>query len=146
MESLVGSWDLIGTYRQRGDGGCDYYLGRNPRGRLTYTNEGFMHAIMISDTRPQPTSSQLSTSEKVEMFDTLIAYSGTYRVEDRKVTHHVDAAWNEAWIGRDKVRFFELNEGRLAILTEPTPDPKDGSSVVYVVEWQRSRTAVEGLL
>jgi transposase len=36
--------------------------------------------------------------EKVKLFNTMLAYSGTYTVEDDRVIHHVDAAWNPAWL------------------------------------------------
>ena len=138
MKSLVGSWELVSTYRLRADGTRVYYLGDKPRGRLTYTAEGYMHAIMAASERPRPRGPALDEREKAGMFDTLVAYSGSYRIEQNQVIHHVDAAWNEGWLGQDKARFFELKGDQLSILTAPTPDPTDGSMVVYVVEWKLS--------
>jgi hypothetical protein len=31
----------------------------------------------------------------------MVAYTGRYTIADGKLVHHVDAAWNEAWIGTD---------------------------------------------
>ena len=136
MEGLVGSWELLGVYRQRQDGTRDPLFGENPRGRLTYTADGVVHAILVGDDRPQPPSMDISDTDKVRLFQTVVAYSGTYRLDGNKVTHAVDVSWNQVWTKTDLVRFFELNGNRLRILTEPTTDPLDGSTNTYIVEWQ----------
>lgn len=138
MRALLGSWNLVSTYRRRGDGTRVPYLGENPRGRLTYTGDGRVHAIMVADDRPKPLNRKLSDSDKVRLFESCIAYSGTYVVEGNQVTHRIDLSCNELWSGEEKVRHFELSGDSLHILTEPTPDPSDGAPVVYVVEWQRA--------
>lgn len=139
MQALLGSWDLISTYRRREDGTRVLYLGDNPRGRLTYTADGKVHAIMVADGRPKPPDGKLAASDKIRLFESVIAYSGTYEVKDNKVTHRIDLSWNELWSGEDKVRYFELDGDHLHILTALTPDPNDGAMVTYVVEWRRAR-------
>ena len=48
----------------------------------------------------QPLSGAVPTAEeKVQLFDSMLAYTATYTVDSDKVVHHVDAAWTPAWIG-----------------------------------------------
>jgi Lipocalin-like domain len=46
----------------------------------------------------------------------MVAYSATYTVESDKVVHHVDAAWNPAWVGH-LIRPFILDGDTLVIRT-----------------------------
>ena len=61
-----------------------------------------------------------SDEEKIALFDTMFAYSGSYTVESDRVVHHVDLSWNEAWSGTDQVRFCKVDERTLTIL-RPLP-------------------------
>ena len=138
MQSLIGSWNLVGWYREGKDGIRLPNGGQNPRGRLTYTEDGYMHAILVSDGRPEMDGGSVSRDNKVRLFETIMAYSGTYRIEGNRIVHSVDLSWNEVWSGTDKIRFFTLEGNRLTVATAPVQDLYDGSTNVYVVEWMRS--------
>ncbi len=69
----------------------------------------------------------------------MLAYAGTYTVDDEKAVHHVDAAWNEAWTGTDQVRFYKLDGNRLAISGAPAPDPYTGQEIVHRIAFERLR-------
>jgi hypothetical protein len=70
----------------------------------------------------------------------MFAYTGLYRIEGNRLTTRVDVAWNEAWKGRDEVRFFRLEGDKLFIETAPTVSvnyPELGQ-VRGILEWERS--------
>jgi hypothetical protein len=71
------------------------------------------------------------------LFDSIFAYAGTYPMHDNHIVHHVDASWNQAWTGGDRVRFFKLNGSILEITAAPTPDPYTGRTVVGRVTFQK---------
>jgi hypothetical protein len=137
MADIVGSWELQSLYRQRHDGSREALYGDRPSGRLTYTPDGVVHAILVSDDRPCPSSMDMADKDRAGLFQTMVAYSGTYRVEGNKVIHAVDVSWNQLWTSTDLVRFYELKDDVLRIITAPTVDPLDGTSNIYVLEWRR---------
>ena len=47
----------------------------------------------------------------------MIAYSGTYRLEDDRWITRVDVAWNPEWVGTEQVRQFTLENDQLKVLT-----------------------------
>jgi hypothetical protein len=53
----------------------------------------------------------------------MIAYSGTYTLDDEKVIHHVDVSWNQAFTKTDLIRFYKLANGILTITAGPNPTP-----------------------
>jgi hypothetical protein len=136
MQSLLGSWKLVALYRKKETGERVTYMGERPSGRITYTEDGRMHAIVVADSRPRP-EARPSESDKARLFETTVAYSGTYRVEGATVTHSVDVSWNEQWTGHDQVRYFDLAGDQLTISTGPIPDPVDGETSTYIIEWRR---------
>ena len=140
MEKLLGSWDLVDWYRLAADGSRTPNGGSNPAGRLTYSADGTMHAIIVASGRPSPVDMNISAEDKVKLFETLLAYSGTFRVEAGRVIHRVDVSWNGLWTGQDLIRLFELHDNTLRITTEPSRDLYDGTTNVYVVDWVKTVT------
>jgi Lipocalin-like domain len=49
--------------------------------------------------------------------NTLVAYTGTYRLEGEEWITNLDVAWNPEWIGTEQKRFFKLEGDRLQVLT-----------------------------
>ena len=94
-------------------------LGQNPRGTVVYTPQRVTFLI-TKHNRARPEQLPPSDEEKIALFDTMFAYSGTYTVESDRVVHHVDLSWNEAWSGTDQVRFCEVDEQTLTYL-RPLP-------------------------
>ncbi len=61
--------------------------------------------------------------QQAALFRTMLSYTGTYWVEDDKFITKVDLSWNEAWNGMDQVRYFQLDENRLDIVSAWAPSP-----------------------
>jgi Lipocalin-like domain len=81
---------------------------------------------VVKRDRPSPASLPPSGSEKVELFDSMLAYAGTYTLHNDHVVHHVDASWNQAFTGIDMIRFYKLDGSMLEIWGAPAPDPYTG--------------------
>jgi len=58
-----------------------------------------------------------TTQERADLLDTLVAYSGIYRLEEDVWITKVDVAWNPEWVGTEQKRFFKLEGDRLQVLT-----------------------------
>ena len=64
------------------------------------------------------TSRERPDNDPTALFETMIAYSGSCRIEDGdKLIIKVDTAWHPAWIGTEQVRFFKVDSGVLSITT-----------------------------
>jgi hypothetical protein len=55
-----------------------------------------MHAIVVRRDRATRQKLPPTDAEKLRLFDSMLAYAGTYNLEEDKVVHHVDTSWNQA--------------------------------------------------
>lgn len=58
-----------------------------------------------------------TAQERADLLGSLVAYTGTYRIEGDKWITKVEVAWNPEWVGTEQTRFFKVDSGRLQILT-----------------------------
>ena len=138
-DRLVGTYRLLSYQRKLvATGETEDLLGKAPTGYIIYTRGGRMMAFFASDVRPRPTDfATITDKERADLFKTMVAYSGTYDFDGQKVTHHIDASWNQFWTGTNVVRHVAF-EGRRAIYTtEPAPSSVDGKLSVVVLVWEK---------
>ena len=134
---ILGSWRMTSwVTRDVATGERQDALGQNPRGAVVYTPQRVTFLI-TKNNRARPEQAPPSDEEKIALFDTMFAYSGTYTVELDRVVHHVDLSWNEAWSGTDQVRFCKVDERTLTYTSTPAKNPFDGREIVHEVTWER---------
>ena len=138
--ALLGTWRMISWVRElAATGERTDALGPRPTGYLSYQPDGRVMAVVFSRDRAKPLGPTLSEEEKAGLFDTLVAYAGTYSVETDRVVHHIDASWNETWTGTDQVRFCKLDGDRLSLQGAPRNDIRTGEEVTYRMTFERCR-------
>jgi hypothetical protein len=124
---IVGTWKVQSFVREvLATGERLKEFGEKPNGYIIYQPDGRMFFMFVSDNRAAPTGTFPTDEEKVRLFGTLSAYSGTYVVEGNKATHKVDLSWNQSWTGSDQVRFFKIDGTTLTITTAINKSPRDG--------------------
>ena len=131
QQSLVGTYKVISTDVEVG-GSATQPLGKTPHGYLVLTPTRAVF-FFTAENRKFGTS----VDEKAALFDTLVGWSGVYRVEGGKIVFAVDASWVENWNGKDQVRNWALSGNRLTFTSNPIPfarDPSKTSVVRWVVE------------
>ena len=65
-----------------------------------------------------------NTDEKqLALFRTLMAYTGSYRIEGERFIAKIDVSWNQAWNGSEQERFFKLEGDALEVSTAWMPNP-----------------------
>jgi len=131
QQSLVGTYKVISTDVEVG-GSVTQPLGKTPHGYLVLTPTRAVF-FFTAENRKFGTS----VDEKAALFDTLVGWSGVYRVEGGKIVFAVDASWVENWNGKDQVRNWALSGNRLTFTSDPIPfarDPSKTSIVRWVVE------------
>jgi hypothetical protein len=111
-------------------------MGADPIGYIAYHADGRMMATVFSRSRGSFNGPKPTADDKVRLFDSMLAYVARYTLEDDKVVHHVEAAWNPGW-QVDLVRPFKLDGNRLIISDAPSRDPLTGEEVVYRLEFEK---------
>ena len=111
---IQGIWKLVGYEIEiQSTGQKEPAMGPNPTGYTVFTLEGRVWFVLTGgDRKPAKTA-----EEKAELLNTVVAYTGKYRVEGNKWITKVDVAWNPEWVGTEQVRTFKLEGNRLQVLT-----------------------------
>jgi len=136
VNDLRGCWRLISQHGEtQGTNEREYVFGERPFGRLVLTPDGHMIALLVAKDRKEGKSD----SDQAALFRSMLAYTGTYRVEGDRIIVKVDASWNEAWTETDQVRFYKLDGDRLDIVSAWLPHPfiADSPPVRGVLSWRR---------
>ena len=132
QQSLIGTYKVISTDVEVG-GSATQPLGKTPHGSLVLTPTRAVF-FFTAENRKFGTS----VDEKAALFDTLVGWSGVYRVEGGKIIFAVDASWVENWNGKDQVRNWALSGNRLTFTSDPIPFPRDPSKTSVVRQvWEK---------
>ncbi|EBA07643.1 lipocalin-like domain-containing protein [Sagittula stellata] len=136
-EELIGSWRMDAWTRTSvATGETTDALGPSPIGYIAYHRCGRMMASVFRRDRFPPTSQAWTVEEKAKLFDDMLAYVATYRLEGNRVIHEVDGSWNPNWQGALD-RPFTLEGDRLVISGAPGIDPATGEEVIYRMEFTK---------
>lgn len=115
-------------------------MGKHPNGLITFTKEGRVHVIIAAEIRPLLSSEAVvPDSEKVALYDSFMAYSGTYTIEDNNYcTFNIDISWNRSWEGTSLKRIFHLSRNNLEIDLLPQIGI-DGNLVTAKLTWLKEK-------
>ena len=104
-------------------------------GYLTYTKGGRMLWAHFGDNRPKP-AMPFTDADRVKLFSTLSAGSGTYKVEGKTVTVTYDTSWHELWTGTTQKRTFEIVGNMLTVTSDPVKNA-NGVETRFVITLER---------
>lgn len=110
LQNIVGSWALESFDIEKLDKTVAPW-GKNATGLLIFAPSGHMSVSINRDLGE-------GDSEAQRIFDSILFYSGTFRVEGDTVYNLVQNASNPARIGKEMTRFASL-AGDLLTLTTP---------------------------
>jgi len=137
---LVGTWRLVSSQATVVDNGMtEVTFTENPKGYLILTPWERMMTVCIGGdgARKKVPTSQADLSE---LWRTMLAYTGTYRVEGDELVTKVDVSWYELWTGTEQRRRFTLEGDTLTIVTKPQPigaGDRANAMVSFKVVWER---------
>jgi hypothetical protein len=126
--------------------------GPQPLGYLTYTDDGYMHAILMDPDRPKmgtPTE-EFGKRTGIRRLAFLLgeipaltrhteatmrsaAYTGTWDVHGPEIIHHVTASVLPDWIGTDLVRTYQFHADHMT-LTAHYPNDQH-----IALTWQKTQ-------
>jgi hypothetical protein len=138
VASLAGTWELVGAYREHGDGSRSDDYGSKPRGTLTVGDDGY-YALQIYHAERPPFDGDFRAGLPSEYKRLLLAMSthfGTISVAGGKLVFRISAASNPQWDGSVQRRSYTLQGDVLEWRVPPRPDGDVPISV-----WRRLRRA-----
>ena len=115
--ALLGWWKITSFHVELEDSGerLNTY-GIDPLGHIVVTDDRIMSIL---------TSRERTDKDSAALFETMMAYSGSCRVEDDgKLVIRVDTAWHPAWVGTEQLRFFSVDGDTLSTTTAWQSHPK----------------------
>ncbi len=111
LNALVGIWKLVSWHVVAKNEEPQNLLGTNPKGYLILTREGRSMVLATSDQR----TGGMGDTERAALHKSMLAYTGTYRIEGDDFITTVDVSWNEDWNGTEQRRHFRIEGDRLLI-------------------------------
>ena len=135
---LHGTWKLVSLERKTVDGGkVEQPRGKAPKGYLTFTPDGRVLGFIANEKRPKPASVEKMTDrERVELFNSMTAYAGTYKLTGSKLHYSFDLVHNEV-PERAAVREVKMDGRRMTMLNEPARSAMDGKMVQTTTVWEK---------
>ena len=131
---LVGSWRLVSFEREyQTTAEREYPMGNTPTGYIIFLAEGRMAVVITGEGRNAPTTEQ----DRAGLFNSLVAYTGAYRVDGDKWITAVDVSANPAWVGTEQIRTFRVTGNRLQEMTAWAARP-DNRMARAVITYERT--------
>jgi hypothetical protein len=107
---ILGIWRLVSFEREyQATGEREDTRGKNPTGYIIFTPEGRMAVVITNEGRKAPNTDQ----DRAGLFNSLVAYTGRYRVDGDKWIITVDVSANPALVGTEQTRSFRVTGDRL---------------------------------
>jgi len=132
QQPIVGAYRIV-SYVIEIDGQPREIFGKSPRGYAMITPTRIMFVI-TAENRKFGTS----VEEKAALWDSMISYTGPYRVEGDKLITSVDASWNEDWNGTQQSRNWQAQGNRLTLTSIPAPYARDPSKIIVArLVWEK---------
>jgi hypothetical protein len=134
---ITGMYRLVSEQRKIVDSG-EIIRGSGSQGFISYDKSGRMLVVLIRSPRPSPENlDKMTDQDRIGLFRTTTAYSGTYKFDGRTVEHSIDISWNEYRTGTKQVRTVERDGDRISLTTPPFPFHTDGRISVNMLVWER---------
>lgn len=137
-KDLHGTWKMVSQSQKVLDTGeVRAGRGKSPTGYMTLTPDGRVIGLILGDKRPKPESvAKLTDQQRVELFNSMNAYAGTYKLEGNKLTYYYDATHNEV-PARAAAREIKIEGRKLTMVNEPGRATADGKMVQTTTVWEK---------
>jgi hypothetical protein len=133
---LVGTWQLVSFEAEiQATGAREPARGNHPSGYIVFTLEGRMLVLITNEGRTAPANDQ----DRAALFQSMVAYAGTYRAEAGSWTTRVEVAANPALVGTDQQRSFRVDGDLLQEMTGVSqwPAHPDRGPVRFIITYRR---------
>lgn len=135
---LHGTWKMVSQSQKVIDTGeVRAGRGKAPKGYVTFGPDGRLMGMILSEKRPKPESvAKMTDPQRLELFNTMNAFAGTYKLEGNKLTYRFELTHNEV-PARASVREIKIDGRKLTMVNEPAPATADGKMVQTTTVWEK---------
>ncbi len=102
-KEIIGTWRLVSYESIDSESGASTeVMGQHPEGRLVYTGDGYMNALMMPAGRASfPSGDVFGTDEERHgASQHFVAYCGPFEIKDNTVFHRPDLSFFPNWVGQ----------------------------------------------
>lgn len=132
---IVGIWRLVSFEREyQATGEREYPMGKTPAGYILFLPEGRMAVVITGEGRTAPTTDQ----DRAGLYNSLVAYTGGYRVDGDKWITTVDVSANPASVGTEQTRSFRVTGDQLQEMTAWATRP-DNRMARFIITYERAK-------
>jgi len=119
--SIVGTWKLTSFVRKEvATGKSATTYGEHPSGYAYYTKGGhFLIFAVAQDRKKNEKIAAPTDAERVELFKSMFAWGGIYKIEGNKIIFDVDIAWVQSWVGTTRTYQVEMASSDNAAIQKP---------------------------
>lgn len=136
-DALVGSWRLVSFEREyQAAGEREYPMGKSPTGYILFHPTGLMAVVITAEGRKAAATDQ----DRAGLFNSMVAYTGPYRVDGDKWITTVEVSANPAWVSTEQTRTFRVTGDRLQEMTAWAARP-DSRMARAVITYERTNTS-----
>jgi hypothetical protein len=133
---IVGLWKLTGnTTKIVATGAMEKQAGDHPTGYQLFTKGGHMMFFQAAENRKPPTGAAATDAERVALFNTLVAYAGTYKLAGAKLLIHFEA--NTVPGIPDRAYAMEISGNKLTLTADPFAN-NTGQQIVSMRTFERA--------
>ncbi len=135
---VYGVWKLVSYEVEiQATGQKELPMGKNPTGYVIFTPEKRVFFVLTGEGRKAAKTDQ----ERAELLGSLVAYTGTYRLEGDKWITKVQVAWNPEWVGTEQTRSYKVEGKLLKVLTpwRVMPNWSDKGMTRSIITFERAQ-------
>lgn len=132
-EQIVGLWKLTNNTTKNVATGA--MTPAHPTGYQLFTKGGHMMFIQTAENRKPPAGKVATDAERVALFNTLVAYAGTYKVDGSKVLIHFET--NAVPGIPDRTYTPEISGNKLTLTANPFVNSQ-GQQIVSIRTFERA--------
>lgn len=135
---IQGLWKLVSyEVEVRKDGEKLPVMGDHPTGYAYFTPEKRVFFVLTGEDR-KPAKDD---AQRAQLLETLVSYTGKFRLNGDKWIADLDVAWDPKWVGSEQTRTFTLDGERLRVLTpwRVMPNWADKGETRSIVTFERAK-------
>ena len=133
---LVGTWKLVSWQVIPENGPPQDVFGAHPKGFLILTREGRSMVLTTAEKR----QAGKGEAKRANLHKSMLAYTGTYRVEGHDFITTVEVSWTEEWNGTEQRRHFRIEGNKLFVESIPAPSILfPGKTDFRRIVWERAK-------
>jgi len=135
--AVVGVWKVISIETKEVVSGKAVRPLGDVVGTFMFSRGGRYSGMVFSVNRKAPAAANATETERVALFNSMVAYHGVYRIEGNTLALTIDNSHIQSWNGTQRPLIIEINGTRLMGRSAPLKASTTGLDVFAEVVWEK---------